>query len=529
MKAMAKSVSYGAPDMASALPSASASQGGADSPQMSGQIPAQIALAKLAFTTNRLVFTLLACLVVTIFPIAGFLYSPLIAVLGQVLLMSLLAIYFTPVAPKVIFFALVFQNIIISLFSGYVDDADTFNILKGFNFLSMMIGWLWLFGHYAMNWRSHSRQVNRIMGAGLIAFLMIAIYLLLGMAKNPMAAIIYLRNIITPMVMFQIFFLTALRFRQSLLPFFVTVTGFVAMMGWIEMLDRELWLSLTNGWTYWGKILEKDILNLVWDAAARKTGYVTMGVIDSMRVDFLNTPLLGKGALVIVRMNGPNLHPISYSYMLSFLALVLLFSGRALWVLPLIPLLVLASAKGSIILIFLACCALLARKLFGAAFALASLVLVLILYFVLGIVVGLDIGDFHVLGFMGGVHDFIGNPLGRGLGDGGNLATKFGKLDWSAYQAAGRTPTAMESAVGVMLRQLGVATFGLLACYAWIAIQTFKLSWYSRVNLHSIAAFALLIILVNGVFQEEALFSPLALGALMALNGHILGSALRRT
>ncbi|HAT85409.1 hypothetical protein [Cohaesibacter gelatinilyticus] len=485
------------------------------------------AIERLAIQTSHLSLTLALCLLVTTFPIAAFFISPLIAIIGHLILVSAVTFYFAPALPQIVYFALLFQNIIISIFSGFVSDAESFNILKGFNFLTMMVAWLWLFGSYAMNWRVHSRQVNRIMAVGLIAFAIIGFYLLLGMAKNPMAASIYLRNIITPMVMFQLFFFVALRFNQPLLPFFTTVTVIVIIAGWIEMLDRPLWLDLTNGWTYWGKIMEKDILNLSWDQDAKEKGQVLLGILDSMRVDFLNTPLLGDNSIKITRMNGPNLHPISYSYALSILALIMWFSKRGWWVLPLLPLLLLASAKGSMIMIFLAFCALLARFLFGAVFGLVSLVFVLVCYFVLGIIIGLDIGDFHVLGFMGGVYDFLGNPIGYGLGDGGNLATNFGKLDWSAYQAAGRTPTAMESAVGVMMRQMGFAAFALLACYAWIGYQTFKLSLQSKVALHSIASFGLFIILVNGVFQEEALFSPLALGSMMALNGHILGASLR--
>jgi hypothetical protein len=177
------------------------------------------------------------------------------------------------------------------------------------------------------------------------------------------------------------------------------------------------------------------------------------------------------------------------------------------------------------IMMLLAFSALLARKLFGAVFAIGALLFVLAVYIGLGIITGLNIGDFHVLGFMGGVYNFIGYPFGNGLGDGGNLVSNFNNLDWPAYQAAGRTPIAMESAVGVMLHQMGIATFGLLAVYAWIAAQTYKVSLESRINLHSIASFILIIVMVNGIFQEEAIFSPLALGLIMGLNGHILGQA----
>ena len=42
-----------------------------------------------------------------------------------------------------------------------------------------------------------------------------------------------------------------------------------------------------------------------------------------------------------------------------------------------------------------------------------------------------------------------------------------------------------------------------------------------------LAAFGILITLINGIFQEEALFAPLALGTLLALAGLVLGNAIR--
>jgi len=42
-----------------------------------------------------------------------------------------------------------------------------------------------------------------------------------------------------------------------------------------------------------------------------------------------------------------------------------------------------------------------------------------------------------------------------------------------------------------------------------------------------LAAFGILITLVNGIFQQEALFAPLALGMLLALAGLALGNSIR--
>ena len=478
----------------------------------------------------RVLYTVLVfvlAIVVTALPVATHFVSMPLAIVTQIALASMVAVYLTPAAPFVVLFTLIFQNFFVSLFSDFLTTANDYNFVRGYNFLTMIIVWLWLFGRYALTWRDHDREINRIMGVGFLAFCLIGFYLIIGMAKNPTGAVIYLRNIIAPFALFQTFFLVSLKVPTRLGDHFVALTGIIVGLGLIEAIDRPLWMDLTNGWTLWAFGTTQDRLNLVWDAVVARQGIVMTDIFDSMRVHFLNTPLLGDNGFTILRMSGPNNHAISYSYLLSLLSLVMIFTGRPWWFVFLFPLMLLSSAKGALIMVLLACCAAFARWMFGAMVAMASLLVVLVVYFLLGVKVGLDIGDFHVLGFMGGVHDFLSNPFGRGLGDGGNFTTDFSKLDWPAYQAAGRTPFAIESAVGVLMRQMGIAGFLLMGCYGWVAAQTYKLSLQSRVMLHSVLSFCLLIILVNGVFQEEALFAPMALGAIMALNGHVLGNWLR--
>lgn len=480
-----------------------------------------------ALLGSHVLFVFLACIFLTIAPIAMHFVSPKLAIAGQFALATGCAIFFPAVTPFVVVFSIFFQNVFASVFSGYMASMEDYNFVRGYNFLTMMVIWIWLFGQYALNWRSYSGYVNRLMAACIIGFCLIGVYLLLGMTKNPAGAIIYLRNIITPLVIFQIFLLVSLKHRLPMLQFYTVLTVILLVLGYIEMMDRRLWLDLTNGWTLWDVEHRRAILSLAADELAAKNGTVMRGVLDTMRVVLFNTPLFGDDSIIILRMKGPNLHPISYSYGLVFVSIIMLMNGRWYLLVPMIPLFVMASAKGALILMILAFCALLARKMFGAVFGMASLVVVLVIYVIFGIITGLKIGDFHVLGFMGGLYNFLAYPFGNGLGDAGNLVSDFSTFDWEAYQHAGRTPVAMESSVAVMLHQMGFATFGLLGIYFWIAAQTYKLSLHSRLNLHSVASFILVIVVVTGVFQEEAIFSPLALGLIISLNGYILGVAAR--
>ena len=122
----------------------------------------------------------------------------------------------------------------------------------------------------------------------------------------------------------------------------------------------------------------------------------------------------------------------------------------------------------------------------------------------IGIVIGLGLGDYHVIGLMGGLYEFVANPIGGGIGAGGNLSSEFSKIDWPAAQAAGRTPFAVESAVGVLLYQIGVFALAVIGAYIWIAWRVLLIARTTGNDLHAAAAFALLTMVGTGLFQEEA-------------------------
>jgi len=56
----------------------------------------------------------------------------------------------------------------------------------------------------------------------------------------------------------------------------------------------------------------------------------------------------------------------------------------------------------------------------------------------------------------------------------------------------------------------------------WVAWRAWRQFLRTRRLEAAVAAFGLLAITTNGLFQEEALFAPLALGILMALAGLVL-------
>jgi hypothetical protein len=122
----------------------------------------------------------------------------------------------------------------------------------------------------------------------------------------------------------------------------------------------------------------------------------------------------------------------------------------------------------------------------------------------------------------------VQNPLGHGIGVGGNLSLNMTMIDWGRSQHLGSTDVAVESAIGVLLFQMGVFGVALIAVLGWITAKLWKLYRDTRELAFAMAALGLFTVTVNGIFQEEALFSPLALGLVLGFCGLLLGRGFRR-
>jgi hypothetical protein len=235
----------------------------------------------------------------------------------------------------------------------------------------------------------------------------------------------------------------------------------------------------------------------------------------------------GLGLSKMLRIFGPNISAISYAYGVGFFFLFLFSVGRRLLAISALPLLLLCGVKGALILVLFVAAAWISTRLLGAVVTLVLGLLALIAYTIFGLYIGRQIGDYHVIGFMGGWNGFLQAPLGRGLGMGGNLSGDFSSIDWRAAQQAGAVDGAAESAVGVLLYQMGIAAALPLGFYFVIAMKAWRLYAASGLLTQGLAAFGILVVLVNGFFQEEALFGPPALGLLACLAGMVIGNAIR--
>ncbi|MBH5398752.1 hypothetical protein HZZ13_13250 [Bradyrhizobium sp. CNPSo 4010] len=454
--------------------------------------------------------------------------NPALAITIEVLIGIAIIVAVPTCAPAVAIFVLFFQNLFVSFLSPLVPLPSDLDFIKGYNFLVCSVMWLATFALYMLGQRNQSAEVNRIMRWGVVTLAVVSLYFAIGFVQDGQPAAVYLRNIVLPLFLFQLSLLTAATYEVRITPFLVTLAVILMLCGYVELVLRDVWLAITNGYTFWGFDELKATHSGVWEAQMRQTGNVPVTLKDRFSFDFLNTPLLeGFGLSKMLRIHGPNMHPISFAYGLGFLTLFLFSVGRPLLALAALPLLVFCSVKGALITVIFVAAGWIGTRLIGAVATLLLGFVGMIAFAILAIRLGLQIGDYHVIGLMGGLDGFVQRPYGRGLGIGGNLSDSYFSIDWSAAQAAGTIDGAVESAIGVLLYQMGVASFVLLAFYFAIALKAWRLYASSGYLTQGLAGFGVLVVLLNGLFQEEALFAPLALGLMLSLAGLVIGSHAR--
>lgn len=245
--------------------------------------------------------------------------------------------------------------------------------------------------------------------------------------------------------------------------------------------------------------------------------------LNAQQTALFNDPNLD--AFSIIRLQGPTAHPISFGYALVITSLPLLARAPLTVLLLQAPLQYGINSKGAVLLL-LACAGarLGVRILLSMPSILRALAVVTVwaMSTAAGIVLGLRHGDFHVLGFLGGLKAFVAKPLGHGVGTSGNLTETGvnGRIDWVAMQHAGSADRGIESAVGVMLDQLGAFS----AVYFLLAVLVIRQLIVARDPLHIVLATAAIGLIANGVLQEEALFSPSSAGLLFFMIGLVLAA-----
>jgi hypothetical protein len=466
-------------------------------------------------------------IIVTAIPITIHLASQTMAITICALLAFMITNFATTSLPIILIFSYLFQNLFVALVSPHITGIEQLNSIRAYNFIITIVTWMALATGYWLERGAFDRRMRLLMDVTTGALGLTAIYFVIGAASSPGNAVVYLRNIATPLLLLQIFALAAYRCRISLLKPFTIIAILACAYGYVEMFAQQDLLRLVNGDVYMNWRIRQDYEAGVWLRELLETGRVMRRYFDALAIDFLNTPLLSDMGLRLYRLVGPNFHSISFAYALAFLAIVLTAGGRWWWSLLVLPLLLVIGSKGALIslLLVLVFLVLFTRVKFFKSIGWYGATLVV--YATAGILIGIQSQDYHVLGLIGGLRGFVSNPFGHGIGAGGNLSLNVAALDWSRSQHIGHTDIAVESAVGVLLYQMGVAGLFVLTALGWIVLALWRQFRLTHQTAYAAAALGIGAITVNGIFQEEALFAPLALGMMCALAGLMLGSAYR--
>lgn len=446
-------------------------------------------------------------------------------------LMTLLASNAMPASvPLILICGFLFQNLVVAWFTPFVADDIAFDALRGANFVVLMTAYI---AFAAASFQYRLRPATQLRPWLVFSFVLSAIigfYLLLGAVHgNSRDAIVYFRNTITPIACFHVAVVAAYLYPIDLRRSLRWFGAAIILYGYCELIFTMGFLGLFHGDLYIERDIRRQIETGYWEKTMHETGFVLRGLKDVMMSDFFNTPLFGDIFPQVFRIGGPNFHPISYAYALATLAAWLLFGGR--WLLPLaaLPLLLVIGSKGATFMLVVAILARLAHRRLGTGPTLIGVVLVSFLWVAAAIGYGATHGDYHVLGFLAGLHDFPANPLGRGLGLGGNLSSTSLHVDWERAQATGATSIPVESAVGVMLYQMGIASFAFFGFLAALALAARRLLVKTSEPDFLFAFVGIVTIAANAVLQEEAFFSPLALGFCLLLAGVAFGTHWRET
>lgn len=427
--------------------------------------------------------------------------------------------------PIIVICAFLFQNMIVAWFTPYIPDNNAFDALRGANFVVLMAAYgAFLMASLQVRLRAVTQARPWLLWgfalAGIITF-----YMLLGAVRGvPKDAIIYFRNTITPLACFHIGIVAASLYRIDLRKSLLWLGASAIVYGYCELIFTMDFLGLFNGDLYIERAIRRQIETGVWEKALQQTGFVLRGLEDVMTTTFFNTPLFADLFPKVFRIGGPNFHPISYAYALGILSVWLLFKGR--WLLPLaaLPLLLVIGSKGAMFMVVLALVVRLLQRPLGLRLTLLGVLAVSATWIIAAIGYGATHGDYHVLGLIAGLRGFLGNPLGQGLGIGGNLSSTSFNLDWDRAQAHGVAAVPVESAVGVMLYQMGVGSMVFFGFLAALAVTARRLLLQTGNPEFLFAFVAIVTISANAVLQEEAFYSPLALGFSLLLVGTAFGT-----
>jgi hypothetical protein len=410
----------------------------------------------------------------------------------------------------VLLVSIVFQNAMLGLVVTEVQTQTEFQAAQAVNFLFLAVG-AGIAGVSILNSPHTSGFFRRLMWP-LLAFSAATVLLaVVGIALADFAsAAAYLRVFLVPVMAVVVGLhlssrvtLAALKSLVSLLALLLLVWATFELV-WMRDVYEAFNLGPFQAWKTNGGTLLVD---------------AEMMVSNAWR-SWLNLTGQYRVQISLPRMFGPTVHPISFAYVISFTAIALVYLRRMWLALALLPLLVLVGAKGPLVaFVFPFAIYLLVRFTRSSRMGMQALIFLSVGYVGAVVLYGLRSRDIHVLGLISGFMNFPTHPAGHGVGVGGNLSSlaKAGR-DYATIQKEGAA-YALESAIGVVLYQMGIFCAPLFIAFARLGGA---LKEFARTSAEDILLLSYLVFLAcNALFQEEV-FSPVAGGLAALLIGLIV-------
>jgi hypothetical protein len=430
----------------------------------------------------------------------------------------LLAALYTnaPLAGLLVYFQfLIYQNFIIALAVPGMTHLN-FTVLQGTNFLAItLMAGIGAGRLFLPPWR---QETKGLMAVVIVAVLVAGCYAVLGTLRaGPTSAAVYFREFIGPAcaVVVGLDVGRAWGFRTVAIGLLISVilSLAIALIEIAAPVDYYTWVNAA------------DFANMKSACCIANWVFGPLGVIDQNTSNLFN--FSGDSADyaatgVSFRFMSSLMHPISYAYVLAVAGLAAISLRQYLWLIVLAPLMIAIGVKGAAVLFVFSLCfwTILVSSRSGGV-AIASAAVLLTVYVIYGVAHGLEYNDFHAIGFVGGWHGFLRDPLGHGLGVGGNLSASATSIHWTgtgSIQTIG-ADFGMESAVGVLIYQMGI---GSLAIFAIFVRLLWRAPFFTRKPQgRDVWFLALATVMINGVFQEEA-YAPTAAGLIALLCAVVL-------
>ena len=118
--------------------------------------------------------------------------------------------------PTALIFAYLFQNFFVALVSPQLEEMSAFNSARAYNFLLTAVAWVVLSASYWPQRERFDRRFRLIMTVTTVTLILIGVYFVLGLTSSPASAVVYLRNIAAPFLLFQIFALVFYQYRVAM-------------------------------------------------------------------------------------------------------------------------------------------------------------------------------------------------------------------------------------------------------------------------------------------------------------------------